>query len=139
MFKRSIRYVMKNDSDFGDQAVTFGKKHEFADFVWLPSQGKVVYRMDDRVPVNTSGNGLFDLLPFRSQLSTALAIIRSSGSSLFLKLRLSRLYMINFFIKLSIVVRYLLNVIVHNLNSSSCVVLIKRRRKRGSEMRMGSV
>ncbi|KAF8104986.1 hypothetical protein N665_0164s0004 [Sinapis alba] len=78
MFKRSLRYVMKNDSDFGDQAVTFGKKHEFADFIWLPSQGKVVYRMDDRVPVSTSGNGLFDLLPFRSQLSAALAIIRSS-------------------------------------------------------------
>ena len=139
MFKRSLRYVMKNDSDFGDQAVTFGKKHEFADFVWLPSQGKVVYRIDDRVPVNTSGNGLFDLLPFRSQLSAALAIIRSSGSSLFLKLSLSCLYMIKKNIKLSIVVRYLLNVIVHNLNSSSCIVLIKRRRKRGSEMRMGSV
>ncbi|KAG2261485.1 hypothetical protein Bca52824_068564 [Brassica carinata] len=78
MFKRSLRYVMKNDSDFGDQAVTFGKKHEFADFIWLPSQGKVVYRIDDRVAVNTSGNGLFDFLPFRSQLSVALAIIRSS-------------------------------------------------------------
>lgn len=94
MFKRSLRFAMKNDSDFGDQAVTFGKKHEFADFIWLPSQRKVVYRMDDRVSVNTSGNGLFDLLPFRSQLSAALAIIRSSGSCLFLKLRLSCWYMI---------------------------------------------
>ncbi|KAL9844393.1 putative oxidoreductase [Arabidopsis thaliana] len=78
MFKRSLRYVMRNDSDFGDQAVTFGMKHEFADFIWLPSQGKVVYRMDDRVAVNTSGNGLLDFMPFRSQLSAALAIIRSS-------------------------------------------------------------
>ncbi|VVB03538.1 unnamed protein product [Arabis nemorensis] len=78
MFKRSITYVMENDSDFGDQAVTFGKKHEFADFVWLPSQGKVVYRKDDRVPVNTSGNGLYDYLPFRSQLSAISAIRRTS-------------------------------------------------------------
>ncbi|KAF8107504.1 hypothetical protein N665_0120s0028 [Sinapis alba] len=76
IFKRSLTYVMRNDSDFGDQAVTFGEKHEFADFIWLPSQGKVVYRMDDRVPFNTSGNGLFDFFPFRPQLSAALAINR---------------------------------------------------------------
>ncbi|AEE31461.1 D-arabinono-1,4-lactone oxidase family protein [Arabidopsis thaliana] len=81
MFKRSLTFVMQNDSDFGDQAVTFGEKHEFADFLWLPSQGKVVYRMDDRVPVNTSGNGLFDFFPFRPQLSVALAIIRSLEES----------------------------------------------------------
>lgn len=82
MFKRSLTYTMRNDSDFGEQAVTFGKKHEFADFLWLPSQGKVVYRRDDRVAVNTSGNGLYDFLPFRSQLSVAIAIIRSSGTTL---------------------------------------------------------
>ena len=80
MFKRSLKYVMKNDLDFDDQVLTLGEKHEFADFVWLPSQGKVVYRMDDRVAVNTPGNGLYDFLPFRSQPSAALAIIRSSGS-----------------------------------------------------------
>ncbi|EOA13132.1 hypothetical protein CARUB_v10026149mg [Capsella rubella] len=77
MFKRSLTYVMIDDSDFGDQAVTFGEKHEFADFIWLPSQGKVVYRIDDRVPVNTSGSGLFNFYPFRSQLSLALATDRS--------------------------------------------------------------
>ncbi|EFH38432.1 predicted protein [Arabidopsis lyrata subsp. lyrata] len=48
--QRSLTYTMKNDSDFEDQAVTFGKKHEFADFIWLPSQGKVVYRRDDEYP-----------------------------------------------------------------------------------------
>ncbi|VVB16214.1 unnamed protein product [Arabis nemorensis] len=79
--QRSLTYVMRNDSDFEDQAVTFGEKHEFADFLWLPSQGKVVYRMDDRVPVNTSGNGLFDFIPFRPQLFVALAIIRSLEES----------------------------------------------------------
>ncbi|CAH8384111.1 unnamed protein product [Eruca vesicaria subsp. sativa] len=76
MLKRSLTYVMRNDSNFGDEAVTFGEKHEFADFIWLPSQGKVVYRMDDRVPFNTSGDGLFDFFPFRPQLSAALAINR---------------------------------------------------------------
>ncbi|KAL9303028.1 putative oxidoreductase [Arabidopsis thaliana] len=78
MFKRSLKYVMRNDLDFNDEALTFGKKHEFADFVWLPSQGKVVYRMDDRVAVNTLGNGLYDFFPFRSQLSAVLATTRSS-------------------------------------------------------------
>jgi len=82
MFKRSLKYVMRNDLDFNDEALTFGKKHEFADFVWLPSQGKVVYRMDDRVAVNTLGNGLYDFFPFRSQLSAVLATTRSSGSYL---------------------------------------------------------
>ncbi|XP_010512820.1 PREDICTED: LOW QUALITY PROTEIN: L-gulonolactone oxidase 5-like [Camelina sativa] len=78
MFKRSLKYVMENDLDFDDQALTFGKKHEFADFVWLPSQGKVVYRIDDRVADNTFGNGLYDFLPFRSQPSVAVATTRSS-------------------------------------------------------------
>jgi len=86
MFKRSLNYVMRNDSDFGDQAVSFGERHEFADFLWLPSQGKVVYRMDGRVPLNTSGDGLFEFFPFRSQLSLVLAIDRSLGKSLFLKI-----------------------------------------------------
>ncbi|KAG7606305.1 putative oxidoreductase [Arabidopsis thaliana] len=81
MFKRSLNYVMRNDSDFGDQAVSFGERHEFADFLWLPSQGKVVYRMDGRVPLNTSGDGLFDFFPFRSQLSLVLAIDRSLEES----------------------------------------------------------
>ncbi|CAN8286009.1 unnamed protein product [Cochlearia groenlandica] len=78
MFKRSLKYVIKSDLDFDDQAPIFGGKHEFADFVWLPSQSKVVYRIDDRVTVNTLGNGLYDFLPFRSQLSAALTTIRSS-------------------------------------------------------------
>ncbi|XP_010451223.1 PREDICTED: probable L-gulonolactone oxidase 4 [Camelina sativa] len=81
MFKRSLTYDMINDSDFGDQAVSFGEKHEFADFIWLPSQGKVVYRIDDRVPLNTSGGGLFNFFPFRPQLSEALAIDRSIEES----------------------------------------------------------
>ncbi|CAN8248336.1 unnamed protein product [Cochlearia groenlandica] len=81
MFKRSLTYDMTDDTDLGDQAETFGTKHEFADLLWLPSQGKVVYRIDDRVPVNVSGNGLFNFFPFRSQLSAALAVVRSSEES----------------------------------------------------------
>lgn len=79
LFKRSIRYVEKNDSDLGDQAVSFGNQHEFADIFWYPSQRKAVYRIDDRVSLNTSGNGLYDFTGFRSMLSLVLAGIRTTG------------------------------------------------------------
>ncbi|XP_043706319.1 probable L-gulonolactone oxidase 6 [Telopea speciosissima] len=81
LFKRSITYLVKNDSDLGEQAGEFGYQHEFADITWYPSQGKAVYRIDDRVSSNVSGNGLNDFIGFRSTLSLALAIIRSSEES----------------------------------------------------------
>ncbi|KEH18585.1 putative oxidoreductase [Medicago truncatula] len=76
IFKRSITYVAKSDSDLGDQVVSFGHEHEFADISWYPSQHKAMYRVDDRVPINTSGNGLYDFIPFRPTPSIALAAIR---------------------------------------------------------------
>ncbi|XP_068331242.1 probable L-gulonolactone oxidase 6 [Pyrus communis] len=78
MFKRAITYLSKSDSDLGDQVVRFGKEHEFADIIWYPSQHKAVYRMDDRVSTNTSGNGLYDFIPFRATPSLALAVIRAT-------------------------------------------------------------
>ncbi|KNA08106.1 hypothetical protein SOVF_165610, partial [Spinacia oleracea] len=78
MFKRSITYIAKNDSDLGDQALIFGHQHEFADLTWYPSLKQVMYRIDHRVPLTTKGNGLNDFIPFRPTLSAALAAIRSS-------------------------------------------------------------
>ncbi|KAG5100763.1 hypothetical protein AAZX31_16G018200 [Glycine max] len=78
LFKRSITYVAKNDSDLGDQVAAFGHAHEFADITWYPSQRKAVYRVDDRVPFNTSGNGLYDFIPFRPTPSLELAILRTT-------------------------------------------------------------
>lgn len=85
LFKRSIDYTMKNDSDLADQAATFGNRHEFADITWYPSQGKAVYRIDDRVPSNTSGNGLNDFTGFRSTSSLALALLRTTEENQELK------------------------------------------------------
>ncbi|KAL2954806.1 hypothetical protein AAZX31_19G244600 [Glycine max] len=78
LFKRSITYLTKNDSDLGDQAAAFGQQHEFADIIWYPNQHKAVYRVDDRVPMNTSGNGVYDFIPFRSTPSLELALIRTT-------------------------------------------------------------
>ncbi|GMN42813.1 hypothetical protein TIFTF001_012021 [Ficus carica] len=78
MFKRSITYLTKNDSDLGDQVTRFGREHEFADITWYPSQQKAIYRIDDRVFTNTSGDGLYDFIPFRPTPSLVLAVIRTT-------------------------------------------------------------
>ncbi|KAM7511856.1 hypothetical protein LguiB_010731 [Lonicera macranthoides] len=78
MFKRSITYIIKNDSDLEDQVANFGNDHEFADLTWYPSQRKVVYRLDDRVPSNFSGDGWIDFPGFRSIPSLVLAILRTT-------------------------------------------------------------
>ncbi|KAK2406753.1 putative L-gulonolactone oxidase [Trifolium repens] len=78
VFKRSITYLAKSDSDLGEQVVSFGHEHEFADITWYPSQKKAIYRVDDRVPLNTSGNGLYEFIPFRPTPSLALAVIRTT-------------------------------------------------------------
>ncbi|KAJ1414750.1 L-gulonolactone oxidase, plant [Sesbania bispinosa] len=78
LFKRSLTYLTKGDSDLGDELISFGRKHEFADVTWYPSQQKAVYRLDDRVSVNTSGNGSYDFIPFRSTLSATLALFRTT-------------------------------------------------------------
>lgn len=64
LFKRSVTLVRRDDSDFQEQVAVWGDLHEFGDMTWLPHQGKVVYRRDDRVDVSTPGNGLYDLLLF---------------------------------------------------------------------------
>ncbi|CAH9148452.1 unnamed protein product [Cuscuta epithymum] len=76
MFKRSVTYVEENDTNLGEEAATFGSRHEFGDITWFPSQRRVVYRVDDRVQTNTSGDGLNDFLGFRSMSSLLLNFIR---------------------------------------------------------------
>ncbi|KAF3341903.1 L-gulonolactone oxidase 2 [Carex littledalei] len=76
MFKRSLTYVTRNDSDLADQAISFGQQHEFADITWFPGQRKVVYRKDDRVSVNISGSGVFDYIGFRPTATLAIKVNR---------------------------------------------------------------
>uniref|UniRef100_M8CUI7 L-gulonolactone oxidase n=1 Tax=Aegilops tauschii TaxID=37682 RepID=M8CUI7_AEGTA len=70
MFKRSVTFVIRDDSDMAEQAVVWGDLHEFGDMVWLPQQRNVIYRKDDRGAITSAGNGLNDYLAFRSS-STA--------------------------------------------------------------------
>ncbi|XP_073138507.1 probable L-gulonolactone oxidase 6 [Henckelia pumila] len=78
-FKRSVTFVTKSDWDLGDEAVRFGRQHEFGDLIWYPSQNKVVYRVDDRLSSNvSSAKGLNDFQGFRSTTSLLAAAIRYS-------------------------------------------------------------
>eukprot|EP01018_Ginkgo_biloba_P019637 Gb_24042 [translate_table: standard] len=77
MFKRSIINMQKNDSDIEKKIVQFGMQHEFADVTWYPSQHKVVYRVDDRVSLNLSGDGVNDFTGFRPTLTALLATVRT--------------------------------------------------------------
>uniref|UniRef100_A0ACD6AKN8 Uncharacterized protein n=1 Tax=Avena sativa TaxID=4498 RepID=A0ACD6AKN8_AVESA len=82
MFKRSVTFEKRDDTDFAAQAAVWGNLHEFGDLAWLPRQGKVIYRTDDRVPVSTPGNGLNDYLAFRGNPTLALITARAAEEHL---------------------------------------------------------
>ncbi|TVU43637.1 hypothetical protein EJB05_10123, partial [Eragrostis curvula] len=83
LFKRSVKFVTRDDSDMAQKLVPCGRLHEFGDVTWLPQQGKAIYREDDRVDVSTPGNGLNDYLGFRPQPTAELIAVRLSGTVTF--------------------------------------------------------
>ncbi|RWV89040.1 hypothetical protein GW17_00048834 [Ensete ventricosum] len=82
LFKRSITFSKYDDADLAEMAVTFGDQHEFADMAWYPGHRKVIYRIDDRVPSNASGNGRFDFTGFRSTATLAIEVNRLAEKKL---------------------------------------------------------
>ncbi|KAL6010776.1 hypothetical protein ACLOJK_001218 [Asimina triloba] len=78
MFKRSTSYRVASDTGFEETIAAFGSTTEFGDLTWYPSQAKVVYRDDSRVPTNTDGNGQNDFTGFRPQLSLVIATVRAT-------------------------------------------------------------
>ncbi|KAL6005728.1 hypothetical protein ACLOJK_006299 [Asimina triloba] len=79
LLKRSITNLASDDTDLGDNAVTFGDQHEFGHILWYPNQRKVVYRIDDRISSNASGNGRIDF--FQSAPASASVSLRSTEES----------------------------------------------------------
>ncbi|KAF3774119.1 L-gulonolactone oxidase 3 [Nymphaea thermarum] len=66
-FKRSITNYFESDSQFEEIFTDHAREHEFADITWYPSQHVAVFRADDRVPINSSGDGRNDFLGFQPQ------------------------------------------------------------------------
>ncbi|XP_074294621.1 putative L-gulonolactone oxidase 1 [Silene latifolia] len=78
LFKRNLTFTAKSDSDLVDKALTFGYEHEFGNMMWFPSQRQVVYRIDNRVPTTTPGNGVYDFIGFRSTPQSAIESSRAT-------------------------------------------------------------
>ncbi|KAG6532888.1 probable L-gulonolactone oxidase 4 [Zingiber officinale] len=78
LFKRSITFSTRDDSDLAAKLVAFGKQHEFADVAWYPGHRRAIYRIDDRVPNGTPGDGLFDFVGFRSTATLVAQAVRSA-------------------------------------------------------------
>ncbi|KAK9664844.1 hypothetical protein RND81_14G073000 [Saponaria officinalis] len=78
LFKRNMSFTTEGDSDLEDTVLSFGQQYEFGHISWLPSQRKVIYRIDDRVPVTTFGDGVYDFVGFRSMPESVIESDRSS-------------------------------------------------------------
>ncbi|OIW19797.1 hypothetical protein TanjilG_24496 [Lupinus angustifolius] len=65
-FKRSISYNFTDDAHIEDVYINHAKQYEFADITWYPSKHTAVYRYDSRVPLDASGNGIYDFIGFQA-------------------------------------------------------------------------
>ncbi|KAA8525278.1 hypothetical protein F0562_007133 [Nyssa sinensis] len=81
-FKRSITYNFTDDGDIEDEFMDHAKKHEFADITWYPSRHTAVYRYDDRVPLNTTGDGVNDFIGFQSNSILISKSVRATEKAL---------------------------------------------------------
>ncbi|KAH9625766.1 hypothetical protein KSS87_013598 [Heliosperma pusillum] len=79
LFKRNLTFTSKSDRDLIDKALTFGYEHEFGNMMWFPSQRHVIYRIDNRVPTTTPGNGVYDFIGFRSNPQSVIESTRATG------------------------------------------------------------
>ncbi|CAA0838372.1 L-gulonolactone oxidase 3 [Striga hermonthica] len=76
-FKRSIMYNFTNDDGIENEFMEHAKKHEFGDIQWYPSRRIAVYRYDNRLPLNESGDGVNDFIGFQSNPAIATQTIRA--------------------------------------------------------------
>lgn len=81
-FKRSIAYNFTDDSTIENEFLDHGRKHEFADIAWYPSRHTAIYRYDDRVPLNATGDGVNDFLGFQSHSILVSESIRAAEKTL---------------------------------------------------------
>ncbi|KAJ7528240.1 hypothetical protein O6H91_16G091100 [Diphasiastrum complanatum] len=81
LFKRSVTNNFISDAALEDNIISFGLQNEFGDVTWYPSMGKAIYRLDNRVEINTPGNGVNDFLGFQRTPSVIAIAERSTEES----------------------------------------------------------
>ncbi|MCO5580335.1 hypothetical protein L7F22_034201 [Adiantum nelumboides] len=59
MFKRSVTLELRGDDELEHAALELAKAHEFSALSWYPASGKMLVRVDDRVTVDTPGDGAY--------------------------------------------------------------------------------
>ncbi|CAN1158278.1 L-gulonolactone oxidase 3 [Linum perenne] len=64
--KRSITFNFTDDSQLENIFKQHAMENEFGDITWYPSRHTAVYRCDNRVPLETSGDGSFDFIRFQA-------------------------------------------------------------------------
>ncbi|MCO5553445.1 hypothetical protein L7F22_006966 [Adiantum nelumboides] len=62
MFKRSVTLELRGDEELEHAALELAKAHEFSQLSWYPASGKMLVKVDDRVAVDTPGDGAYKLL-----------------------------------------------------------------------------
>lgn len=65
MFKRSVTFQKRDDSDLAERAVAFSSEHEYGDIFWYPGKGQAIYKIDDRVTINVASDGVNDFIGLR--------------------------------------------------------------------------
>ncbi|CAL9066402.1 L-gulonolactone oxidase 2-like [Musa acuminata AAA Group] len=78
MFKRSITNRVVSDVGFEQTISSYAVATYYGDISWYPSQRRVVYRDDIKVPITTKGKGVNDYLGFRAQPTLVGASLRAS-------------------------------------------------------------
>ncbi|WOK99201.1 L-gulonolactone oxidase 2-like isoform X2 [Canna indica] len=82
MFKRSItNRIVSDDIDFEQNISSFAAATPYGDIIWYPSQAKVIYRDDFKLPITTKGRGLNDFLGFQAQRTGLVAFSRALEES----------------------------------------------------------
>ncbi|KAH7288009.1 hypothetical protein KP509_31G007000 [Ceratopteris richardii] len=60
MFKRSARLEIADETVLNDDGIPrFGRQHEFGEIYWYPFSAKVMLKVEDRVDVETEGDGAY--------------------------------------------------------------------------------
>ena len=80
LFKRSVTLVMEDDGDLEERIEAYSKEYEFGDVRWVPSQHKVIYRLEKSEPLSTPGNGVNTR--FHGSLHSSIKAARAQGTSL---------------------------------------------------------